>query len=70
MQEVLSKTPDSSQPTHGAQFIELRLSDIDPDEIYWVTETLYQWDVAKKQSMRDNPQIYRFPNFHEAQKVL
>jgi hypothetical protein len=69
MQEVLSQNPDSSELSDGAQFIELRLSDIGPDEQYpsfWVTETLYQWDATNKRIMRDDPQLYSFKTLDEA----
>jgi hypothetical protein len=69
MQEVLLKTPESSEPEGGAQFIELRLSDIGPDEqfpSFWVTETLYQWDSASKRIMKDDPQLYPFKTLDEA----
>jgi hypothetical protein len=69
MQEVLSQNPDSSEPSDGAQFIELRLSDIGPDEQYpsfWVTETLAQWDATNKRIMRDAPQLYSFATLDEA----
>lgn len=69
MQEVLSNTRDSSQPSDGAQFIELRLSDIGPDAqfpSFWVTETLAQWDAANKRIMWDDPQLYSFTTLDEA----
>jgi len=69
MQEVLSNIRDSSQPSDGAQFIELRLSDIGPDERYpsfWVSETLAQWDVANKRIMWDDPRLYSFTTLDAA----
>ena len=69
MQEVFSKSPHSSELPDGAQFIELRLSDIGPDEEYpsfWVTETLFQWDAANKKIMKDDPQLYPFTTLEEA----
>jgi hypothetical protein len=63
MQEVFSQNPDSSEPSDGAQFIELRLSDIGPDEQYpsfWVTETLSLWDATNKTIMWDDPQLHPF----------
>ena len=69
MQEVLSQNPDSSELSDGAQFIQLRLSDIGPDVEYpsfWVTETLAQWDAAEKRIMWDDPQLYSFTTIDEA----
>jgi hypothetical protein len=69
MQEVLSRNPDSSDLSDGAKFIELRLSDIGPDEQYpsfWVTETLAQWDASTKRIMWDDPQLYPFKTLDEA----
>lgn len=69
MEEVFSRNPDSSELSDGSQFIELRLSDIGPDEEYpsfWVTETLAQWDAASKRIMWDNPQHYSFTTLDEA----
>jgi hypothetical protein len=69
MEELLSKTPESAEPEDGAEFIELRLSDIGPDEQYpsfWVTETLYRWDAANKRTMRDDLQLYPFKTLEEA----
>jgi hypothetical protein len=69
MQEVLSKNLNSSELTDGAQFIELRLSDIGPDEEYpsfWVTETLAQWDAVNKRIDWGAPQLYAFTTFDEA----
>ena len=69
MQEVLSQNSSSSELSDGAQFIELRLSDIGPDEQYpsfWVTETLAQWDAVGKRIMWDDPQLYSFATIDEA----
>jgi hypothetical protein len=69
MQEVLWRNPDSSEPSDGAQFIELRLAGIGPDEIYpsfWVTETVAQWDAANKRIMWDDPQLYSFTTLDDA----
>jgi hypothetical protein len=69
MQEVLSKNPDSSEPSDGAEFIELRLSDIGPDDVYpsfWVMETLAHWDAVNKRIEWDEPQLYSFTLLEEA----
>ena len=69
MQEVLSQNPDSSEPSDGAQFIELRPSDIGLDEQYpsfWVTETLFQWDATNSRIMKEAPQLYSFGTLDEA----
>lgn len=71
MQEIFSRDPDSAEPPDGERFIELRLSDIGPDEQYpsfWVTETLYQWDATKHEIMKDDPQLYPFETLEEARK--
>ena len=69
MQEVLSKNLDSSELSDGAEFIELRLSDIGPDEVYpsfWVTETLARWDAAYNNIVWDDPQLYSFTTLDDA----
>lgn len=69
MEEILSQTPDSSKLSDGAQFIELRLSDIGPDSEYpsfWVTETVAQWDAADSRIMWDDPQLHPFATLEDA----
>ena len=71
MQEVLSRSRDAANPSDGEELIELRLSDIGPDEQYpsfWVTETLFQWDAANKRVMKDDPQLHPFTTLDEARR--
>ena len=69
MEEVFSRNRDSFALPDGEQFVELRLSDIGPDNEYpsfWVTETVFQWDATKKVLMKDDPQLYSFDTLDEA----
>lgn len=69
MQEVLSRNPDQSELPDGEEFIELRLSDIGPDEEYpsfWVMETVSRWDSSSKRITEHEPKLYSFETLDEA----
>ena len=71
MQEVLSRSRDSLELADGAEFIELRLSDIGPDEVFpsfWVTERVARCDAKKEKIIWDDPQLYPFATLDEARK--
>jgi hypothetical protein len=69
MQEVLSRSRDSSQLADGEEFIELRLSDIGQYEEYpsfWVVETVSQWDAMTKKLISAEPQLHSFESLDAA----
>ena len=69
MQEVLSRSRDSSEVPNGAEFVVLRLSDIGPDDVFpsfWVTERVARWDATEKRIIWDAPQFHSFAALDEA----